>query len=47
MNPNRLYRMPYETLDFRVVYPLAKTAEKGEWKNSKLEDVKQYILAQI
>ncbi len=47
MDPNRLYRMPYETLDFRVVYPLAKTAEKGEWKNSKLEDVKQYILAQI
>ena len=31
MDPDRLYRMPGETLDFTVIYPLAEKAEKG-WK---------------
>ena len=45
--PLRTGRVPGETLDFFILVPLAEEAEKGEWKKSKLEDVKNYILEQI
>ena len=43
----RTGRVPGETLDFFILCPLAEKAEKGEWKKSKLEDVKKYILEQM
>ena len=43
----RTGRVPGETLDFFILCPLAEKAETGEWKKSKLEDVKSYILEQI
>ena len=43
----RTGRVPGETLDFFIICPLAEEAEKGEWKNSKLEAVKEYMLEQI
>lgn len=45
--PLRTGRVPGETLDFYIICPLAEEADKGEWKKSKLEDIKQYILEQI
>lgn len=45
--PLRTGRVPGETLDFFILCPLAEKAEQGEWKKSKLEDVKQYILEQM
>ena len=45
--PLRTGRVPGETLDFFILCPLAEKAESGEWKKSKLKDVKQYILEQI
>ena len=45
--PLRTGRVPGETLDFYIICPLAEEADKGEWKKSKLENVKQYILEQI
>ena len=43
----RTGRVPGETLDFFILCPLAEKAESGEWKKSKLENVKQYILEQM
>ena len=43
----RTGRVPGETLDFFILCPLAEKAETGEWKKSKLEDVKNYILEQL
>ncbi|MBP3446836.1 MAG: CapA family protein [Clostridia bacterium] len=43
----RTGRVPGETLDFFIICPLAEEAEKGEWKKSKLEDVKEYMLEQL
>lgn len=43
----RTGRVPGETLDFFILCPLAEKAESGEWKKSKLEDIKQYILEQM
>ena len=43
----RTGRVPGETLDFFILCPLAEEAEKGEWKKSKMEDIKQYILDQM
>ncbi|MBR2048808.1 MAG: CapA family protein [Oscillospiraceae bacterium] len=34
-------------MDFSVLVPFARTAEEGAWKRSRLEKVKQYILAQM
>ncbi|MBE6732026.1 MAG: CapA family protein [Ruminococcaceae bacterium] len=34
-------------MDFNIIVPFSKKAEDGEWKNSKLEKVKNYILAQF
>ena len=45
--PLRTGRVPGETLDFFIICPLAEEAEKGEWKKSTLEEVKQYILEQM
>jgi poly-gamma-glutamate synthesis protein (capsule biosynthesis protein) len=46
-NPKRSGRVPGEGLDFFIVLPLAAEAERGEWKKSKLEGVKEYILEQM
>ncbi len=45
--PLRTGRVPGETLDFFIICPLAEDAEKGEWKKSKLESVKEYMLEQL
>lgn len=45
--PLRSGRVPDKLLDFQIVYPLSLEAEKGEWKKSKLEKVKDFMLAQI
>ena len=34
-------------MDFNIIVPFARTAEEGAWKSSKLEKVKNYILAQL
>ena len=34
-------------MDFNIIVPFSKKAEEGRWKESKLEDVKNYILEQI
>ena len=34
-------------MDFYIMVPYAETAEKGEWKKSKLEKVKEYIAKQL
>ena len=34
-------------MDFGIIVPFAETAEAGEWKRSKLEKVKAYILRQL
>ena len=47
MQPMRTGRVPGETLDFHIICPLAEEAEKGEWKKSTLEDVKNFMLEQI
>ena len=36
-----------EGLDFHIICPLAEEAEAGAWRESKLEDVKAYILEQM
>ena len=46
-NPKRSGRVPGEGLDFFIVLPLAAEAERGEWRNSRLEGVKEYILEQM
>ena len=40
-------RVPGEALDFRILVPFAAKAEKGEWQNSSLNEVKEYILEQM
>lgn len=45
--PLRSGRVPGEVLDFQIVYPLSLEEEKGEWKKSSLEGVKEYMLAQL
>lgn len=45
--PLRTGRVPGETLDFFLICPLAEEADKGEWKKSKLEKVKEYMLEQL
>ena len=45
--PLRTGRVPGETLDFFILCPLAEKAEEGNWQESKLEDVKKYILEQM
>ena len=45
--PLRTGRVPGETLDFYIICPLAEEAEKGEWKKSKHEKIKEYMLEQL
>jgi len=45
--PLRSGRVPGEVLDFQIIYPLSLEAEKGQWKESYLEDVKEFMLRQI
>jgi poly-gamma-glutamate synthesis protein (capsule biosynthesis protein) len=47
MNPKRSGRVIGEGLDFHIICPIAAEADKGAWKDSKLEDVKQFILEQM
>lgn len=46
-NPRRSGRVPGEALDFAIICPLAEKEKEQAWKRSKLEDVKEYILAQM
>ncbi len=46
-DPKRSGRVPGEALDFQIVCPIAEQAEQGDWKQSRLEAVKNYILAQM
>ncbi|MCR5279437.1 MAG: CapA family protein [Lachnospiraceae bacterium] len=43
-NPKRSGRVEGEGLDFFIICPLAAETEKGDWRKSKLEAVKEYIL---
>ncbi len=45
--PLRSGRVPGETLDFQIIYPLSLTAEEEAWKESRLDGVKDYILKQL
>ena len=45
--PLRTGRVPGETLDFFIICPLAQEADNEEWKKSKLEEVKEYMLEQL
>ena len=47
MQPMRTGRVPGETLDFHIICPLAEKADRGDWTESKLEDVKQFMLEQL
>ncbi len=40
-------RVVGEGLDFQIVVPIADRADAGDWKRSKLEDVRAYILEQM
>ncbi len=46
-NPRRSGRVEGEALDFFIVCPIAKKAQDGLWKQTRLEGVKQYILNQM
>ena len=47
MQPLRSGRVPGETLDFHIICPLAEEENKKEWKKSKLDDVKYFMLEQL
>ncbi len=47
MNPRRSGRVVGEGLDFHIICPMAAEADKGAWKESTLEEVKEYILEQM
>ena len=47
MNPRRSGRVIGEGLDFHIICPIAEKADEGAWKESRLEGVKKYILAQM
>lgn len=34
-------------MDFNIIVPFSRKAEDGQWKQSKLEKVKEYILRQL
>lgn len=46
-NPKRSGRVPGEALDFFIICPLAEKEQDKAWQKSRLEGVKQYILAQM
>lgn len=45
--PLRSGRVPGEVLDFQIIYPLSLEADKGDWKKSKLLEVKEFMLEQL
>ena len=45
--PLRTGRVPGETLDFFIICSLAEEEKKKAWRQSQLEDVKDYILKQL
>lgn len=45
--PLRSGRVPGETLDFQIIVPIAEKEKEQAWKNSTLDNVKEYILEQI
>jgi len=45
--PLRSGRVPGETLDMQIIYPLSKLADDDEWKSSSLGDVVDYMLSQL
>ena len=45
--PLRSGRVPGETLDFQIIYPLSLKADEGAWKESSLENVKNFMLKQL
>ena len=45
--PLRSGRVPGKLLDMQIVYPLSLEAKKEQWKESKLENVKSFMLNQI
>jgi len=42
-NPKRSGRVPFEALDFQIIYPLAQREKEKDWEKSKLKEVVQYI----
>ncbi len=46
-DPKRSGRVPGEALDFQIIVPFSEEAAKGEWKKSKLDGVREYILKQL
>lgn len=46
-NPKRSGRVIGEGLDFQIICPIAEKEKEKAWKNSKLENVKKYILDSI
>ena len=40
-------RVPGETLDMQIMYPLSKTADEGLWKASDLTEVVKYMLSML
>ena len=47
MNPKRSGRVIGEGLDFHIICPIAAKADEGTWKESRLEEVKEFILEQM
>lgn len=45
--PLRSGRVPGETLDFQIIYPLSKEADKEAWKESTLSGVVDFMLKQL
>ncbi len=46
-NPRRSGRVEGEALDFKIITEIAAEEAKGDWKQSRLEKVKKYILDQM
>lgn len=46
-NPKRSGRVEGEALDFFIICPLAEREKEKAWERSKLDKVKEYILAQM
>lgn len=45
--PLRSGRVPGETLDMQIIYPLSLTKAEGLWKESSLSGVVEYMLSQL
>lgn len=45
--PLRSGRVPGETLDFQIIYPISLKASEGTWKESQHKDIVEYIQKQM